>query len=52
MPTSTLRRTFARLRLFIHVILHGCRIVSVESLECEKCRYESICKEGYFRSQK
>jgi hypothetical protein len=36
--------------LFIQVILHGCRIVSVETLECEKCRYASICEGGYFTS--
>jgi len=38
----------ARLRLFIRVLRRGCRIVAVDTLECEKCDYSSICKEGYF----
>jgi hypothetical protein len=38
----------ARLRLFIRVLRRGCRIVAVDSLECEKCDYSSICRDGYF----
>jgi hypothetical protein len=46
-----LDQILARLQLFIRVVLRGCRIVSVDTLECEKCDYTSICKEGYFRSK-
>jgi hypothetical protein len=28
----------ARLQLFIRVVLRGCRVVSVDTLECEKLR--------------
>jgi hypothetical protein len=41
----------ARFRLFTRVLLHGCRIVPVDTLECEKCDYGSICKAGYFHPQ-
>ena len=46
-----LGQIFARVQLFTRVVLRGCRIVSVDTLECEKCDYTSICKEGYFRSK-
>ena len=45
---GSLGQMVARLRLFIRVLRRGCRIVPVDTLECGKCDYSSICKEGYF----
>jgi len=28
---------------------NGCRVVAVESLKCDQCRYGAICDAGYFR---
>jgi len=42
---------FARIRLFIRVMLNGCRIMAVESLKCDKCAYGPICDAGYFRAK-
>jgi hypothetical protein len=46
--TQTPGSLFVRLRLLVHVLCNGCRIVAAEHLECRKCEYGSICQDGYF----
>jgi hypothetical protein len=38
----------ARLRLFLHVLAHGCRIVDFVNLKCVGCKYEPICNLGRY----
>lgn len=46
--SSVLRLALVRLRLFVHVLAHGCRIVSVEALQCKECEHRRLCNAGYF----
>jgi hypothetical protein len=41
-------KLFKRLRLFLHVLAHGCRIVDFSNLRCEACKYELICNLGHY----
>ena len=41
-------RLFTRLRLFLHVLVHGCRVVDFAKLECEGCKHEAICNLGHY----
>ena len=41
-------KLFTRLRLFLHVLAHGCRIVDFADLKCEGCKHEPICNLGYY----
>jgi hypothetical protein len=45
---STQMKLFTRLRLFLHVLANGCRIVDFANLKCEGCKYEPICKLGRY----
>ena len=37
-----------RLRLFLHVPVHGCRFVDFVRLKCEGCKHEPICNLGRY----
>jgi hypothetical protein len=37
-----------RLRLFLHVLVHGCRFVDFVNLKCEGCKHEPICNLGRY----
>jgi hypothetical protein len=41
-------KLFTRLRLFLHVLIQGCRVVDFAKLECEGCKYEAICNFGHY----
>jgi hypothetical protein len=41
-------RLLIRLRLFLHVLAEGCRIVDFANLKCGGCKYESICNLGHY----
>ena len=37
-----------RLRLFIHVLVHGCRFRDFVHLKCVGCKHEPICNFGRY----
>lgn len=45
---GTHMKLFTRLRLFLHVLANGCRIVDFANLKCEGCKYEPICNLGRY----
>lgn len=41
-------KLLTRLRLFLHVLAHGCRITDFVNLHCEGCKHETICNLGRY----
>jgi hypothetical protein len=41
-------KLFARLRLFLYVLVNGCRIMDFSNLHCEGCEHERICNLGRY----
>jgi len=37
-----------RLRLFLHVLVHGCRFVRFSNLKCQGCKHLPICNLGRY----